>query len=167
MSSNNLYDLFKMDAELEREGITIDYGSIKFLLARAGGSNTAFKKLFQSKAKKYRHQIDNKTMSDSAAELLMAQSYAEAIILGWWSRKNDDRGEAILDKDGEEQWVDTIEVPTADGKGMKKVKYSVKECVKLLLDLPDLFTDIQSMAGESANYRKELEEEDEGNLEQS
>jgi len=165
--SSNLYDLFKMDADLEREGITINYGSIKFLLARAGGSNTAFKKLFQAKAKKYRHQIDNKTMSDDAAELLMAQSYAEAIILGWWSRKEDENGEAVLDKSGEEQWVDTIEVPTADGSSLKRVKYSVKECVKLLLDLPDLFADIQQMAGEAANYRKEVEEEDEGNLQES
>lgn len=165
--SNNLYDLFKMDADLEREGITINYGSIKFQLARAGGSNTTFKKLFQAKAKKYRHQIDNKTMSDDAAELLMAQAYAEAIILGWWSRKEDENGKALLDKDGEEQWVDTIEVPTANGNSMKKVKYSVDECVKLLLDLPDLFADIQQMAGEAGNYRKELEEEDEGNFEQS
>lgn len=158
---SKLYDLFEMDADLEREGITVNYGSVKFLLARAGGHNSSFKKLFQTKAKKYRHQIDNETLSEDVADKLMAESYAEAIILGWWSRKEDEHGDAILKK-GEEQWVDTIE--NGDGKN---VKYSMAECVRLLTDLPDLFLDIQRMAGKAANFRREIEEEDEGNLEES
>ncbi len=158
---SKLYELFEMDSVLEREGITVNYGSVKFLLARAGGRNTDFKKIFSAKAKKYRNQIDNETLGDDAADRIMAESYAEGVVLGWWSRKEDENGDPILKKD-EEQWVDTIENRTG-----KKVKFSIDECVRLLLDLPDLFADIQRMASRAGNYRKEIEAEDEGNLDES
>ena len=160
--SAKLYQLFEMDKDLEREGITVNYGSVKFQIARAGGRNKAFKDTFSAKTKKHRTQIDNETMSDEMADRIMAESYAEAVILSWHSRKEDEHGDAILDKKGEEQWVDTIE-----NKEGKMVKYSVAECVKLLLDLPDLFSSLQSYAVKSANYRKEMDETDEGNLQES
>ena len=159
--SSFLYNTFESDADLEREGITVNFGSVKFTIARAGGRNKAFKETFQSKVKKHRTQIDNETMSDEMADQIMAESYAEAIILGWWTRKEDENGDPILKK-GEEQWDDVIE--NVDGK---RVKYSIPECVTLLRDLPDLFVTLQSYAQKAGNYRKELEEEDEGNLEQS
>jgi len=160
--SGFLFKTFEMDADLEREGISINYGSVKFQIARAGGRNKAFKDIFQAKAKKHRTQLDNETMSDDMADRIMAESYAEAVILGWWTRKEDDNGDPILDAKGEEKWVDTVE-----NEAGKKVKFSKEECVKLLLALPDLFMSLQSYAQKSANYRKDLEEEDEGNLEQS
>lgn len=158
---SGLYELFEMDADLEREGITVNYGSVKLLLARAGGRNKAFKETFQAKARKYRTQIDQETLSDDVADRIMAESYAEAVVLGWWTRKEDEHGDAIL-KGGEEQWDDYV----LNGEG-KKVKYTVENCVKFFSDLPDLFADVQRMAGKAANYRSELEEVDEGNLEQS
>jgi len=160
--SAKLYQLFEMDKDLEREGISVNYGSVKFQIARAGGRNKAFKDTFSAKTKKHRTQIDNETMSDEMADRIMAESYAEAVILGWWSRKEDDAGDPILDAKGDEKWVDTIE-----NKAGKNVKYSQEECVKLLLDLPDLFSSLQSYAAKSANYRKELDEADEGNLDES
>jgi hypothetical protein len=162
MMSAKLYQLFEMDSDLEREGITVNYGSVKFQIARAGGRNKAFKDIFTAKAKKHRTQIDNEMMSDEMADRIMAESYAEAVILGWWTRKEDENGDPILDKKGQEQWDDVIE-----NKEGKLVKYSIDECVKLLLDLPDLFTNLQSYAQKAGNYRKELEAEDEGNLEES
>ena len=160
--SAKLYQLFEMDSDLEREGISVNYGSVKFQIARAGGRNKAFKDTFAAKAKKHRTQIDNETMSDEVADRIMAESYAEAVVLGWWTRKEDEHGDAILDKKGEEQWDDVVE-----NKAGKKVKYSVEECVRFFLDLPDLFASLQSFAQKAGNYRKELEAEDEGNLDES
>ena len=157
--SAKLYQMFEMDHDLEREGITVNYGSVKFQIARAGGRNKAFKETFSAKAKRYRTQIDNETMSDEMADRIMAESYAEAVILGWWTRKEDEHGDPVLDKKGDEQWDDVVE-----NKDGKKVKYSVEECVKFLLDLPDLFSSLQSFAVKAGNYRKELEAEDAGNL---
>ena len=159
--SNFLYKTFEMDSDLERDGISVNYGTVKFTLARAGGRNKAFTDLFKMKAKKHRTQLDNETMSDDLADRIMAESYAEAVILGWWTRKEDAHGDAVLKK-GEEQWDDVIE-----NKQGKLVKYSTDECVRLLLDLPDLFASLQSYATKSANYRKEEEAVDEGNLEES
>lgn len=161
MSNSFLYKTFEMDADLEREGISVNYGSVKFQIARAGGRNKAFKETFQAKAKRHRTQLENDTMSDDMADRIMAESYAEAVILGWWSRKEDAHGEAVLVK-GEEQW--TPEIENAEGK---MVKYSIDECVRLFLDLPDLFQSIQSYATKAGNYRREEEEADEGNLEES
>jgi len=160
--SAKLYQLFEMDKDLEREGISVNYGSVKFQIARAGGRNKAFKDTFNAKTKKHRTQIDAETMSDEMADRIMAESYAEAVVLGWWTRKEDEAGDAVLNAKGEEQWADTIE-----NKKGKNVKFSVEECVKLFLDLPDLFSSLQSYAMKSANYRKELDEADEGNLQES
>lgn len=159
---SNLYEMFEMDADLEREGISVNYGSVKLLLARAGGRNKAFKDIFQGKAKKYRSQIDQEILSDDVADKIMAESYAEAVVLGWWTRVEDEHGEPVLDKNGDEQWKDHV----INKKG-KKVKYSVEECVRFFMDLPDLFADVQRMASKAANFRKEEEEADAGNLEQS
>ena len=159
---SNLYEMFEMDKDLEREGITVNYGSVKFLLARAGGRNKAFKKVFGTKTKKFRLQIDNETLSDDAADQIMVESYAEAVVLGWWSRVEDEHGVAILNAKKEEKWVDTVE-----DKDGKKMKFTVANCIALFLELPDLFADIQRMSQKAANYRKEIDEEDEGNLQES
>lgn len=158
MSNSFLYKTFETDVDLEREGIIVNFGSVKFSLARAGGRNKAFKELFTAKAERHRVELDNKTLSDDVADKLMAESYAEAVILGWWTRKEDENGDPILDKKGEEQWDDTI--VNADGDA---IKFTKDECVRLLLDLPDLFATLQSYASKAANFRKELEEEDLGN----
>ena len=159
---SNLYEMFEMDKDLEREGITVNYGSVKFLIARAGGRNKAFKTVFGAKTKKYRHQIDNETLSDDAADRIIIESYAEAVVLGWWSRVEDKDGDPVLNAKGDEKWVDTI----TDKKG-KKIKFSVAACIDLFQDLPDLFANLQQMSQKSSNYRKELDEVDEGNLEVS
>ena len=70
--SSFLYQTFEMDSDLEREGITVNFGSVKFSIARAGGRNKAFKNIFQTKVKKHRTQIDNETMSDDMADQMMA-----------------------------------------------------------------------------------------------
>ena len=164
---SNLFKMFEMDVDLEREGITVNYGSVKLLLARAGGRNKEFRDYLNARARKVRHQIDQETMSDDAADLMMAEAYAEKVVLGWWSRIEDKFEEPVL-KNGEEQWVDTVLMPLkTDETKMKPVKFSVPECVRLFTLLPDLFADVQRMAGKAANYRKVLDEEDEGNLEES
>lgn len=157
MSKNFLYKTFEMDTDLEREGISVNFGTVKFQLARAGGRNKAFKDTFSAKAKKHRTQLDQETLSDDVADRIMAESYAEAVILGWWTRLENENGDPILDDNNKEQWVDEI----ADRNG-EMVKYSREQCVQLLLDLPDLFQTLQSYATKSANYRKaevELDEE--------
>jgi len=143
----SLYKTFATDDTAEKQGITVDYGDTRFLIARAGGANSAFKKCFGTKIKPYRRQIDQGTIDDSVANRLMAEAYAEAVVLGWQSKTVDDQGN--------EKWLDTIEGP--DGKPMK---FTAENCTKVLIDLPELFADLQVMAGQASNFRTEEVEED-------
>ena len=142
----SLYKMFKTNVDAEQEGVILDYGDVRFRIARAGGANADFKRIFTHKLKPYRRQISAETMDDGVANRLMAESYAEAVIIGWEGKS--------VDEDGNETWGPTIETP--DGE----LKFTAENCVKVLLDLPELFTDIQTMAGQAANFREEELEED-------
>jgi hypothetical protein len=141
----SLYKMFHTDADAEKAGIVLDYGDTRFTVARAGGANADFKRLFTTKLKPYRRQIDAGTMDDDVANRLMAETYAETVIIGW-------EGRTVVD--GEELWGPEIETPAGE------LKFTAEACVTLLLDLPELFTDLQAMANQAANFRDTEMEED-------
>jgi len=132
------YAQFQTDESLETEGVVLDYGDYQIRIARAGGANKRFAKVLEAKQKPHRRQIQNETLDEGVARKLLAESYAEAVVLGW----------------------DNLTGP--DGKPMP---YSKQNCVKLLLDLPDLFADIREQAAKVALFRREEIEEAAGNSE--
>lgn len=130
----NLYQTFKATAELEKQGIDLHLGDdVSIRLARAGGSNARFGKLLGDKLKPYRRQIDNGTMDDAVASKIMAEVYAETVILGW-SGVTDEAGNPL--------------------------EFNKPNCVKLFTDLPDLFRIVQEEAGRLSNFRAEERESD-------
>jgi hypothetical protein len=123
------------------------------VIARAGGSNVKFRKVFQAKSKPYRHQIDNDQLSDALSNKLMAEVYAEALI---------QRVDTLVDgetSDAPKVWKQGALI--LRDKGL--VEASAENVVQLLLDLPDLFRDLQSMANKASNYRRQEEAADSGN----
>lgn len=140
----SIYQTFSTDPKLETNGILVEYDDLRFLLARAGGSNAKFRKVFQAKAKPYRYKIENELLSEDVANRMLAEAYAEAVIL---------RADA-KDEDGE--WVQN-KLPTEDGSLTDATPAKITE---LLIKLPLLFTDVQSMASNVSNFRREQEEED-------
>lgn len=143
----SLYKTFSLDENLEQSGILINYGDVRFRIARAGGSNNKFRRLLQGKLKPYRRQIDNDTMDDSVSERLLLEVYAESVILGWETK--------VVAEDGSEKWE-----PWVEGPGGEHLDFTRDNCIRVLADLPELFRDIRSMADKAANFRKEEEEED-------
>lgn len=136
----SLFSQFQTDQSAETDGIDIDYGidsrtgeNIKFKVARAGGSNAKFAKLWDSKTKPYRRQIQTDTMDNATAEKLIHEVYAEAVVLGW---------SGVYDRDG------------------NKLDYTVANCVQLFKDLPELFNDIRQVASSIAAFRIQEREED-------
>jgi hypothetical protein len=130
----SLYDLFKTDDKAEtQDGIVLDYGAAgQIRIVRAGGGNKRFSQALNAKLRPYQRQIANDTMDEAVAARLMAEVYAETVIIGW---------------DG---------VTGPDGQPLAFCKANV---VQLLTDLPDLFRDIQTQAVTAANFRAaELEE---------
>lgn len=135
----SFYETFATDTKLESvEGIDLDYGASGVIkIHRAGGANKKFATVLNAKMAPYRRQLANGSMDEAVATKLMAEIYAEAVILGW------------------------VGVKGRDGKELKFTKENV---VKLLVDLPELFKDIQEQATTIANFRASNIEADEKNL---
>lgn len=133
----SLYKLFKSNETREKEeGILLDYGTAKIRIRRAGGSNRKYAELLSKKLRPYKRQIENETLDPDTGIRVMAEVYADSVILGW---------EGVTDSEN------------------KVLPFTRDNCVKLMLDLPDLFRDIQEQAQKFANFRDEEIEEDRKN----
>lgn len=114
-------------------GVWLDFpGDRAFLVFRAGGSNEAYGRKFQHLIKPYRRQLDKGTISKEVSDNILRHVYAETVIKDWRGIK-DDKG--------------------------KPVPYSVENCIEFLKAFPELFNDIQSLAGELATFNMENVEE--------
>ncbi len=131
----SFYKSFSMNQDLEAgKGVDLDYGKSGVItIHRAGGSNQKYSKVASAKLKPYARQLHTKTADPKVIERVMAEIYAESVIIGW---KN---------------------VKDSEGKAMSFTKANV---VKLLTDLPELFADIQRAADDVALFREEELEED-------
>lgn len=154
----SLYKTYGTSTDIEKDGIEVDYGDTRFLLARAGGSNAQFRKVLQFKTEPHRRKIDSGTLPETVGRRLLAEAYAEAVIKRVDVCEVDSEGEPVL-VDGEKNWT-LNQVPLEDGSMADATKENV---VKLLLNLPELFADIQEMASTYSNFRAEEAEEDAGN----
>ena len=131
----SFYNAFTTDKNLESgAGVDLDYGDCGVItIHRAGGSNKKFGTVFAAKLRPYERQMNMGTLDDGVAERLLAEAYAEAVIVGWRGVK---------------------------GESGKNLSFNKDNVVKLLLDLPELFRDIQEQAQKTSNFRKaEVEDE--------
>lgn len=159
---SNLYKMFASDEAMEKAGVILNYGGVRFQIARAGGANRKFAEVFKEKAKPFRYAIDHGQMNEEDSNRLMAEVYAETVVLGWDSVVKNENGNPVVDGKGKPKLQKKIE--DKDGKLMS---FSIENCTQLLCDLPELFRDIQGMAGKAENFRKDEEAEDAGNLKES
>lgn len=136
---SNLYKQYRTDPNVEREGILLELGEnskgqmMAIRIARAGGANTAYNKLVEARIKPYRRQIQNDTMDSSIAERVLAEVYAETVVIGWENLEDEKNN---------------------------PLPYSVDNCKKLFADLPDLFKEIQLQSQRTALYRADILEAD-------
>ena len=126
-ASKSIYALFGTDSSMEQSGIWLEYGEFgRFLVARAGGSNSRFTKSMERLSRPHRRQIQNETLDESIANELLLKAFAESVILRW---------EGITDSDG------------------KDLPFTRDNVIKLFKDLPDLFIDIREQAAKAANFQ--------------
>jgi hypothetical protein len=130
------YALFATDASLEQAGILLDYGSFRLRIARAGGGNRKFAQVLEARLKPHRRQIQTETLADELATRLIVEAYAEAVILGW---------DGVAGPDG------------------APLPFTRENAVKLMLDLPDLFRDVQEQATKAALFRAAADQDAEKN----
>jgi len=138
----NLYNAFKTNGDLEKEGVWLEYGDnqggkpVRILIARAGGKNTAFAKALEKATRPYRKALQLGTLDNSVADRLHREVFAKTVVKGW----------------------ENVEGP--DGELMT---FTEENVIKLFTDLPDLFADVREQANSVAIYREEVRESDLGN----
>lgn len=134
----SLYEKFASDQSAESvDGITLDYGEAgKIIIHRAGGSNQRYKNYAAAKLKPYQRQIQAKTMDEAVTRAVMADVYAKTVIVGW---------EEVRGRDGE------------------LLPFTPENVKQVLIDLPDLFDDIQTAANDASLFREANNEAIEGN----
>lgn len=135
---SSLYSRFATDKKVEAEsGIVLDYGDAGSIrIHRAGGANQRFKNYTTATLKPYTRQINTGTMDEDTSRKLTAQIYAKTVIVGW---------EGVCGPDGE-----TLE-------------FTEENVIKVLLDLPELFEDIQRAAQDASLFRAAENDVVEGN----
>lgn len=143
----NPYAIFKTDEKLETEGVILDYGSFRIKIARAGGANKAFGKQFTERFKPYKRQMDIGSMDDKVATSIMAELYADTIILDM------DVLDETNSKPSEPVYVQGVLDP--DGKVLPYEKSNV---VAMLIELPELFRDVQEQSNLVSLFRIETKE---------
>lgn len=129
----NIYALFETDSTMEQQGVVVDFGPYgRFKVARASGSNIKYAAAFKRLNKPYQKMLKRNTMPEALAKKLLAQVYAESIVLAW---------EDILGRDNQ------------------PIPFTKENVVKVLLDLPDLFTQIIAESQNAESYRREYVED--------
>lgn len=132
----NPYQLFATDSNVETNGVVLNYGDFKITVARAGGANKAYLKALENRSKQYRRQIQNGTLSNEQANQIIRDVYTDTVIKNW---------EGVRDRDG------------------NLMPFNRENVIKLIAELPDLFSDIQAQANEVALFRENLMKEEAGN----
>lgn len=147
MAKSSVFKLFGTSKTAEKTGVWVDYGDVKFLISRAGGTNSDYFEILKAKTRPFRHQIDRGTLSSADDERVTREIYAECII----------KDVQVKAEDG--TW--SPGVPTSTGEVVPFTKGSV---VQLLTDLPDMFRDLRVCATDVQKY---LESEDSADLKNS
>ena len=141
-----MYDTFETDQELEANGVWLDYGDFRVLLASAGQGNKSYVRYAEKKLKPVRRALESGALSNERSQSLMADIYAKTIILAWETMQG--KGDKAEMKSG---------IEAKDGSILPFNETNVEQA---LIALPRLFMDLQEQAASLANFRKgELETE--------
>lgn len=133
----SLYDTFATDKDSETSGVWLQFGEtdeglpIRIKVARAGGSNVKFRQKIAAIYKPFRTAIQNGSISPEKLDAMTAKGYAGTVVIGW---------ENIADQNG------------------NILEFNDDNVVKLLTDLPDLFTRIIEYATDMATFQDENRE---------
>lgn len=131
----SLLDQYRVNKDSAVNGVEIPIGLDNYLtLAYAGASNTKFAGVLQSKMQVGLAKNKRKRLSVEDDRRILAEAYAECIVLGW-------RGPDFKDK-----------------------PFSKEAVVDLFMELPEFFKDVQDLASDMDLFVAEQEEEATKNL---
>jgi hypothetical protein len=124
----------------------MQYGEdVRLTVARAGGHNMRFYKVFERRRKPYTYAIQTDNLGERKSRQIMMGAYFESVILKWEVLRNG-------------QWVQGI-----DGSGwadQDTLDVTEENCIRVFEQFPDFWNDVVTFANKMSNYRvAQLEEE--------
>ena len=141
---NNIFDMFETNAQLEKDGVTLEYGlnskkePMFIKVARAGGANVMFAQVHEFITKPYRRQIDSgMKLPKELNDRLNRQLYARAVVRSMGG---------FEERDG-------TPIPTS----------TPQEIEAFFERLPNLFSDVMVQASSMSLFRDEVREGAAGN----
>lgn len=145
-----LKNTFGTDRNLETKGVIVDFGSVRVLVARAGGSNQAYSKALADAARPHRRAIANEVIDEGLADRIMHQAFAEHVV------------KQIETKvDGE--WRVGIDPTDLGRPAGDLLPVTDENILELFRALPDFFRAIQDEANRLSNFRHAVNEKLAGN----
>lgn len=133
----DLRKLYGTNTKLENEGSKIDLGDgLSVTITRL--KNPQFRKMYANLTKPYERQMRQNTLSEEIQNKILTQCLIETVVMNWSGLTLDD----------------------------KEIPYSKENAYKILSDpeLADFRDLIVDLAGDAQNFREELLEESEKNL---
>lgn len=138
-----LYEAYTTDQELEKGGVILDFGDHRIRIARAGGANLRFARVFEALTKPHRRAIQNETLAEDKAKDIAHRAYAEAVVLGW---------DTPVEEDGK-----IVYKPYILGRNGEEIPFSKENVVRVFNDLPEFYLTIKAEAERISNFRREAQ----------
>lgn len=128
----DIYKMFSTAADLEKEGVWMDFGDFRVCVSRAGKGNDRYVAKMMEVQRKYKQQLQRQTLTPEQHDEALRRVYADCIVTGW-------RG--VTDRNG------------------KKLPFNSDNVFTLFTELPDFFETIREFSENFANFREqELED---------
>jgi hypothetical protein len=135
----SIFKQFQTDKSKELEGIDVEFGANEdgsvptFKLARMCRSNKKYTKAIEAATKPVQRLIELGTLKDSQGESIMLDVFVSTILLGW---------ENIVGPDGH------------------KIPFSKENAKSLMIQLPDLYDELQDKAKKISLFMEASLEQD-------
>lgn len=124
----DLYKAFETNAELEEDGVWLDFGdNTRMKVAHAGETNDQYVAKMSEVAREHEANLRVDSLTPKQNRDAMIEAYAAVIVKGW---------EGVNGRDG------------------KSMSFSKSNVVKLFTDLPHLFRTVRDHAENFAHYRQ-------------
>jgi hypothetical protein len=141
--ARSLKALFKTDKALERKGVEIDYNFAVITVARAGGSNTAYKKALIDVLQPFRQALQSGLIEEAVLQPKFIKLFSEMIVLNWQTRKAD--GTLVQGLEGN------------DGTEGELLPFTPENVCKYLTEVPELYEALEKEATGRKLFLQDLE----------
>jgi hypothetical protein len=143
--SGSVLGMFSTNKDAEKKGTWISIGPAKFLLARAGGSNSKFSRAISAVLRPHQRRLTADMMSNEEAEKLSIEPFVDSVLLDWQNVRA-----MRQDEDGE--WTVGDPIP-----------FTKENATRIMDEHRDLFRFLLEESQRISNFAPEFAKEAAGN----